>query len=117
VEGVSALDLVRAPHRDFYRRRGVPAFAWVGTRGQRFDDVESYVKHLTEELPESYSANRDFRDFVENLSRVAAGEVTAEQAAARMPELRRVGGTCPCSKAVRWVREDSALPASEPANA
>jgi hypothetical protein len=29
-----------------------------------------------------------------------------------MPELRRVGGVCPCSKSVRWVQEE-ALAASD----
>jgi hypothetical protein len=24
-----------------------------------------------------------------------------------MPRLKRVGGTCPCSKGVRWVLEDA----------
>lgn len=105
VDGISAVDLVRAPHRDFFRRRGVPAFAMIGSRGERFDDVEAYVKHLKSELPESYSANRDFRDYVENLRLVASGQLPAEKAAAKMPELRRVGGTCPCSKSVRWVQD------------
>jgi hypothetical protein len=36
---------------------------------------------------------------------VASGQLPAEKAAAKMPELRRVGGTCPCSKSVRWVQD------------
>jgi benzoyl-CoA 2,3-epoxidase subunit B len=115
VDGISAVDLVRLPHRDFYRRRGMTAFALIGSRGESFDDVESYVRHLIQELPESYLANRDFRDYVANLRRVAAGETTAEKAAAEMPELRRVGGTCPCSKSVRWVQPDAAASAASPA--
>jgi hypothetical protein len=26
----------------------------------------------------------------------------------KMPRLKRVGGTCPCSRAVRWVVEEPA---------
>ncbi len=32
--------------------------------------------------------------------------MTAEEAAGRMPALRRVGGACPCSKSVRWVVDE-----------
>ena len=41
------------------------------------------------------------------LRKVASGEMTAEQGGKVMPELRRVGGSCPCSKSVRWVREET----------
>jgi len=26
----------------------------------------------------------------------------------KMPKLKRVGGTCPCSRSVRWVMEEGA---------
>jgi hypothetical protein len=42
------------------------------------------------------------------LRRVASGEISATDGVKAMPKLKRVGGTCPCSKGVRWVMEDSA---------
>ena len=35
-----------------------------------------------------------------------AGTLKIEEATGRMPSLRRVGGACTCSKAVRWVVDD-----------
>ena len=35
--------------------------------------------------------------------------MTAEDASRKMPALRRVGGSCPCSKAVRWVVDDPSV--------
>jgi hypothetical protein len=46
------------------------------------------------------------RQYVETLRDVAAGTITAEQAMKKMPNLKRVGGVCPCSKSVRWVVEE-----------
>jgi hypothetical protein len=37
------------------------------------------------------------------LRQVESGELTADEGAKQMPSLRRVAGTCPCSKSVRWV--------------
>jgi hypothetical protein len=68
--------------------------------------VDAYLGHLRAVLPESYLASRDFKDFVEVLREVEAGELDAADAARQMPQLRRVGGTCPCSKSVRWVIDD-----------
>jgi 1,2-phenylacetyl-CoA epoxidase catalytic subunit len=108
LRGIGRDDLLRVPHKEFFRRRGVPAYRKVGVDGEVFEDVASYAQHLRRNLPEAYLANRDFRDFIETLRQVESGELTADKAAARMPALRRVGGTCPCSRAVRWVREESA---------
>ena len=47
------------------------------------------------------------RQYADLLRRVAAGEVTAEQAAMKSPALkRRAESVCPCSKGVRWVDVD-----------
>jgi hypothetical protein len=97
------------PHPDFCRRRGVPAFTFVGVDGRSFEDAGSYLRHLAEELPESYLAGRDFGDYAALLQKVAAGEMTAEQAGKQVPTLRRVGGSCPCSRAVRWVVDEPRL--------
>lgn len=111
VQGLKPEDLLRTPHKQFFRRRGTPSYKKVGVEGQELADLESYVQHLSQVLPESYLAGRDFRDFLETLRKVDAGTLSAEQAAGLMPELRRVGGVCPCSKSVRWVQD---VPAAAP---
>ena len=118
VEGIGFDDLVHLPHPHFFRRRGVPAFELTGWEGETFDDVDDYVAHLTRHLPDAYRAGRDFSFYLEMLRKLHAGEVELEQAVAAMPDLRRVGGTCPCSKSVRWVvdeplPEETAQPGSE----
>jgi benzoyl-CoA 2,3-epoxidase subunit B len=109
VQGVAPEELLRLPHQEFFRRRGVPAFRKVGADGQVYDDLATYTQHLVRSLPESYLAGNDFRDYLEGLRQVEAGELSAEQAAARMPTLRRVGGVCPCSNAVRWTGDQPAV--------
>jgi benzoyl-CoA 2,3-epoxidase subunit B len=112
VNGVSWGELLRIPHREYFRRRGEPAFRLVGVDGERFADVDGYLKHLTATLPDGYRASRDFLDYVGQLRAVAAGEKSAEEAQRHMPQLRRVGGVCPCSKSVRWIADDKVeLPA------
>jgi hypothetical protein len=108
VEGIAPEDLIRIPHMDFFRRRGVPAFRMVGTEGQTFATLDEYLSHLAKALPESYLASSDFREFAEALGQIDRGETTAEDAAKKMPTLRRVAGSCPCSKSVRWVVEENA---------
>ncbi len=106
--GVRWNDLLRLPHRDFCRRRGMPAFAMVGVDGERFALFEEYARHLAQTLPDGYRATRDFSDYLENLGAVARGEKTAEEAQKFMPQLRRVGGVCPCARAVRWIADQPA---------
>ena len=103
---VRAEDLLRLPHADYFRRRGVPAFKMTGVDGEAYTDLPSYLRHLIGTLPDSYRASRDFKDYVELLTQVQQGTVKTEDAAGRMPSLRRVGGACACSKAVRWVVDD-----------
>ncbi|HEY8021597.1 MAG TPA: Phenylacetic acid catabolic protein [Thermoanaerobaculia bacterium] len=105
-EGIRHEDLVRLPHADFFRRRGVSAFRMIGVDGETFTDAAVYLRHLADHLPEAYLAGRDFRDYAEALRRIERGELTAKDAAGRMPALRRVGGACPCSKSVRWVVDE-----------
>ncbi len=106
--GVRPEHLLFTPNKSFFRRRGVSAFTLVGSRGEVFDDVEAYLRHLCASLPESYVAGKDFRDYARTLRRVQAGEITIEEASRHMPALKRVGGTCPCSRSVRWVVDDPA---------
>jgi 1,2-phenylacetyl-CoA epoxidase catalytic subunit len=107
VDGITRQDLVHLPHRQFFRRRGVPAFKMTGWDGEEFQEVDAYLRHLSKHLPDSYRAGRDFRDYVDLLGKVHSGELTADQAARTMPSLRRVGGVCPCSRAVRWVADEA----------
>lgn len=113
-KGVDFSELLQMPHAGFFRRRGVPAFTMVGVEGETYELYEDYAQHLRKQLPESYLAGRDFRDYAETLKKVAAGELTAADGARTMPELRRVGGSCPCSKSVRWVRDEPAVDANLP---
>jgi 1,2-phenylacetyl-CoA epoxidase catalytic subunit len=105
-EGIRREDLLHLPHAEYFRRRGVPAFKMVGFDGEAFTDHVSYLAHLVQTLPESYRASRDFKEYVEALTQVAEGTLKPEEAAGKMPSLRRVGGACPCSKSVRWVADD-----------
>jgi len=107
-EGISHEDLIRMPHAAFFRRKGEPAFTMVGTRGEVYTDVESYLRHLKTALPEPYLHSRDMKLYLETLRDVVAGRVTVDQAIRTMPKLKRVGGMCPCSKSVRWVVEEGA---------
>ncbi len=104
-QGIAWEDLVHLPHRAFFRRRGVPAFELTGWQGESFDDLASYLEHLRKHLPDAYRASRDFRHYVEQAQKLAAGESTLRDAVSAMPDLRRVGGVCPCSKSVRWVAD------------
>jgi len=110
--GVRAEELLRVAHQDFFRRRGEPAFRMVGFDGETYAEVEGYLAHLARMLPDGYRATRDFQDFVEAQRAVARGEKQPEEAQRQMPQLRRVGGVCPCSRAVRWVADEAVeLPA------
>jgi 1,2-phenylacetyl-CoA epoxidase catalytic subunit len=106
VEGVKREDLLHMPHPDFFRRRGMPAFRMTGFAGERFDDFQAWLRHLEAHLPDAYRAGHDYKDFIDAQAQVARGEMEPEQAAGRMPALRRVGGSCPCSKSVRWVVDE-----------
>mgnify|MGYP001560367221 FL=1 len=105
-EGVSWEDLLTLPDRRYFRRKGVPAWTMVGTRGESFEEVDAYVKHLAATLPDPYLHSRDMRQYVETLRDVTAGRITADLASKKTPNLKRVGGVCPCSKSVRWVVEE-----------
>lgn len=107
--GVKPEDLLRCPNVEFFRRRGMHAYKLVGVDGEKYATFEAYQDHLRQQLPESYLAGRDFRAYLENLEQVANGTLTPEEAAHRTPSLAHVGGTCPCSKSVRWVNGDSNL--------
>ncbi len=115
VEGVQPEELLRLPHPDYFRRRGVPAFKMIGWDGKPVADFEDYARHLAATLPESYLAGIDFREYLDALARVEQGELTIEQATHQTPALRRVAGACPCSKGVRWVIDEPRPSAPAPA--
>ena len=106
-QGVAWSDLLRVPDRRFFRRKGVNAFQMIGIDGETFASADEYLRYLARNLNGGYVASRDMRLYAEALVKVAAGEMTTEDAVRAMPKLKRVGGTCPCSKGVRWVMEDS----------
>ena len=106
-DGVAYEDLIHMPDPRFFRRKGEPAFQMIGIQGETFTDVDAYLRHLARHLNDGYVASRDMRLYAETLRKVVAGELTVEQGVKAMPKLKRVGGTCPCSKSVRWVMEES----------
>jgi hypothetical protein len=108
IEGVALEDLLRLPHPGFLRRRGVPAFTMAGVEGEKFASIGEFGAHLVKHLPDAYRAGEDFRDYMDALEKVVGGSLTLKEAVSRMPTLRRVGGACPCSKAVRWVTDSPA---------
>ena len=105
--GLQSEDLLYLPDPRFFRRKGEPAFQMIGIQGEAFTDVDAYLRHLAQHLNDGYVASRDMRLYAETLRKVVAGELTVEQGVKAMPKLKRVGGTCPCSKSVRWVMEES----------
>jgi hypothetical protein len=107
-DGVTFDDLLRLPDRSFFRRKGEPAWQMVGVDGEKFDDVDAYLRYLSRHLSEGYMAGRDMRMYGETLRKVVSGEYTVEEGIKKMPKLKRVGGMCPCSKGVRWVVEEPA---------
>ena len=96
-------DLLKLPHPGFFRRRGEYAFQMIGVDGSKFDDVERYVEHVRDHLPEAYLASIDVKHWAELQRGVTNGTVPLENALKSMPRLARVGGACPCANSVRWV--------------
>jgi hypothetical protein len=111
--GVQYSDLLRLPDRRFFRRKGEPAFTMVGIDGESFTDAEEYLRYLAKNLNEGYVASRDMRNYADALRRVAAGTLSVKEGIMAMPKLKRVGGTSPCSKGVRWVMEEPAGPSGD----
>lgn len=96
-------DLLKLPHRGFFRRRGEFAFQPIGVDGSTFTDVERYIGHVLQNLPEAYRASVDVSHWAELQRGVSSGKVTVKDAMRSMPRLARVGGACPCANSVRWV--------------
>ena len=106
-DGTSYDEILKMPHREFFRRRGEPAFRMVSVEGDPIADVEEYIRHLAKVLPQAYLASRDMAQYRDLIRKVAAGEVTPEQAAMKSPMMKRKAeSVCPCSKGVRWVDVD-----------
>jgi hypothetical protein len=106
VEGVGPDDLLRLPHNSFFRRRGIYSYQMLDMDGKPIATLDAFKKHLTRVLPEAYATARDMTKFYELMGKVIAGEVKAEDAVHILPNLSRVGGVCPCSRAVRWVIDE-----------
>jgi 1,2-phenylacetyl-CoA epoxidase catalytic subunit len=106
VEGVTPETMLRLPHPGFFRRRGIHAYQMLDLDGKPIADLEEYKKHLVRVLPEAYTSVRDMTKYLDVMRQVVAGEVKAEDAVHLLPNLSRVGGVCPCSRAVRWVIDE-----------
>lgn len=102
-EGLQREDLLHLCAPEFFRRRGMHAYKLTDVQGRPIATFEEFARHLTQVLPDAYRASADFKHYFDQMKQVAEGTLTAEEAARKSPELSRVGGACPCSKAVRWV--------------
>lgn len=101
-------EILRLPDKGYFRRRGVHGYEMIGTDGRVYKDVLEYIGHLRDTLPEAYLASNDFRHYLELLKQVARGTITRDEAQHSSPQLSRVGGSCPCSKSVRWILPETA---------
>ena len=101
-------EILRQPDKGYFRRRGVHGYEMIGTDGRVYKDVLEYIGHLRHTLPEAYLASNDFRHYLELLKQVARGTITRDEAQHSSPQLSRVGGSCPCSKSVRWILPETA---------
>ena len=106
-QGLRHEDLLRLPDPRFFRRKGENAFEMIGIDGETFTDANDYVRYLAKNLNEGYIASRDLTNYADVLKKVRAGEMSVKDGIGAMPKLKRLGGMCPCSKGVRWVREDA----------
>jgi 1,2-phenylacetyl-CoA epoxidase catalytic subunit len=104
--GLTYPDILHLPDPRFFRRKGECAFQMIGVDGEVFTDADNYLRYLGTQLNAGYIASRDLRLYAEALRQVVAGTLTVEQGVKAMPKLKRVGGTCPCSRSVRWVMEE-----------
>lgn len=105
-KGLSYDEILRLPDSRFFRRKGEHAFQMIGVYGETFTDAEEYLRYLARHLNAGYVASRDMRLYAEALRKVASGELTVEDGVKSMPKLKRLGGSCPCSRSVRWVMEE-----------
>ena len=105
--GVAFTDLLRVPDKRFFRRKGVHAYQMIGIDGEAFTDAEEYLRYLAKNLNDGYIASRDMKNYADALRKVAAGQMSVMDAIKSTPKLKRVGGSCPCSKSVRWVMEEN----------
>ncbi len=112
-DGVVWEDLLHVPDRRFFRRKGESAWMMIGMDHELFSDVDEYMRYLAKHLPEAYVTTRDMRAYVDTLRQVAAGQLSVADATKKMPRLKRVGGNCPCSRAVRWVVEEPESPVAK----
>ena len=107
VEGTRYDEILKMPHRTFFRRRGEPSFLMVSVEGDPIADVEDYIRHLAQVLPAACLASRDMAQYRDLIRKVASGEVSKEEAAKKSPMMKRkTDSVCPCSKGVRWVDTD-----------
>lgn len=109
-QGIEPHEILRVPAKGYFRRRGVFAYQKIGSDGRHYKTLTEYQAHLHDTLPESYLASHDFGHYMELLKKVELGTITIDEAQRSSPRLSRVGGSCPCSKSVRWITEETLSP-------
>src|SRR5262245_6215418 len=70
VDGVSHEDLLRLPDPRFFRRKGEPAWTMIGVEGERWGDVDTYLRYLSTQLADGYMASRDLKLYADTLRKV-----------------------------------------------
>jgi 1,2-phenylacetyl-CoA epoxidase catalytic subunit len=101
--GIDPAELLDIPSVKFFRRRGIHAYQPYDVNGNKTKNWHDLKRHLEAVMPGTYPAGRDFSGYLDLMQKIENGELTPEQAVPLLPNLSRVGGVCPCSKAVRWV--------------
>ncbi len=101
--GFDPEELLYVPDVKFFRRRGPHAYQQNDIDGEPIENKSEFQRRIRGYLSDVYAAGRDFGGYLKLIDRIAAGELTPPEAVPMLPNLSRVGGVCPCSKAVRWV--------------
>jgi len=101
--GLRAEELLKLPSVKFFRRRGIHGYLAFDLDGEPVAELPAYRKMIEGGMPGTYPAGRDFGHYFELMEQIDRGELTPKDAVPKLPNLSRVGGVCPCSKAVRWV--------------
>jgi len=99
-------ELLYLPDVKFFRRRGLHAYLPYNVTGEKIADWHGLKQHIEQVLPGTYPAGRDFNGYLDLMRQIGEGTLTPEEAVPLLPNLSRVGGVCPCSRAVRWVMDN-----------
>jgi 1,2-phenylacetyl-CoA epoxidase catalytic subunit len=79
--GIRPDELLHLPDPRFFRKRGIHAWAMTTPRGEPVRTLEDYERELRKALPERYLETTDFRQYLADLRRNAAGAAPADTGA------------------------------------